>query len=400
VNARVAALFDGVAISWLAAAESDRLAPLLEHAQRLGRIGGWEELLDTGAVHWTEATFALFGSDTRSPVRLAELHQRVPAEDVPSVEAFRARLLLDKMPAAAAFRVIRSDDDSVRQIRASAEPVLDTTGTLIAVHGVYQDVSARYHTEVALAVTLDRLTDSEQRAEEEHRLALRLQRAITPLSSRPVATVGLAVTARYRPAGPGQLVSGDWYDAMELPTGKVMLTVGDVAGHGIDAVTGMVTLRNSLRGLALTGASPAALLGLLNGVAYHLTDDVLATAVCGLYDPVTRELRWARAGHLAPVLVRSGQAGQLPPPRGTLLGADAAASYPEATASLQEGDVLLLFSDGLVERKDQPIDESLDSLLRTAAVPVTDLDAYADMLVGESRSDTGDDACLLVVGLR
>ncbi|HEY2505334.1 MAG TPA: SpoIIE family protein phosphatase [Streptosporangiaceae bacterium] len=400
VNAHVAPLFDGVAITWLAAAESDRLAALLEHAQRLGRIGGWEELLDTGAVHWTEPTFALFGGELQHPVRLAELHQRVPAEDVPTVESFRARLLLDKMPATAAFRVIRGDDESVRQLRAFAEPVLDAAGTPVAIHGVYQDVSARYHTEMALAVTRDQLTDSEQRAAEEHQLALRLQRAITPLASRPVATPGLAVTARYRPAGAANLVGGDWYDAMELPAGKVMLTVGDVAGHGIDAVTGMVTLRNSLRGLALTGAGPAALLGLLNSVAYHLTDNVLGTAVCGLYDPVTRELQWARAGHLSPVLVRAGLPRQLTPPRGTLLGADATASYPEVTVTLQEGDVLLLFSDGLVERKDEPIDESLAALLRTAAGPVEDLEDYADMLVRESKSDTGDDACLLVVGLR
>ena len=64
------------------------------------------------------------------------------------------------------------------------------------------------------------------------------------------------MAARYRPAGPGNLVSGDWYDTVPLPSGDVLLVVGDIAGHGIDAVTGMVALRNCLRGLAITGAGP------------------------------------------------------------------------------------------------------------------------------------------------
>jgi hypothetical protein len=98
--------------------------------------------------------------------------------------------------------------------------------------------------------------------------------------------------------------------------------VGDIAGHGLDAVTGMVAVRNSLRGLAITGASPATLLDWLNRAAAHFTDGVLGTAICGLYDPADRTLRWARAGHLPPLLVRDGRAEQLPLPEGLLLGAD------------------------------------------------------------------------------
>ncbi len=102
---------------------------------------------------------------------------------------------------------------------------------------------------------------------------------------------------------------------MLLPSRQVLLVVGDIAGHGIDAVTGMVALRNCLRGLAITGAGPASLLGWLNEVACHLTDGIIGTAVCGLYDPAARTLRWARAGHLPPVLVRDGSATELPPAR-------------------------------------------------------------------------------------
>lgn len=398
VTARMTRLFDGVLMTLRPASEPERLAVLLSHAERLGRIGGWEEVLASGEAYWTEATFDLFG--VSAPVRLSELHRHVPDEDAPAVLAFRRRLLSDKVGAAAAFRITRNGDGSVRHIRAFAEPVLDASGQPVAVHGAYQDVSARYHTEVALAVTRGQLSESEQRAEEEHLLAIRLQEAITPHSSRLLEAGDLVVTARYRPAGEGHLVSGDWYDAVPLPTGQVLLAVGDVAGHGIDAVTGMVALRNSLRGLAVTGPDPGRLLALLNNVSAELTNGVLGTAVCAVYDPPSRTLRWARAGHLPIILVRAGRARQLQQPKGVLLGASADADYGEATTTLEPGDALLLYTDGLIEQRGTPLDDCLQALVEIASRPVADIDAFADLLAAEAASDTGDDACLLVVTVR
>ena len=400
MDVRITRLYGGVVIAWRRADEVERLTALLEQAQRLGRIGGWEENLLTGDVVWTEPTFALFGQRRGAPVSVADLDAHVPSDDVPEVERFRHALLREKRGAAAAFRVIRADDQSVRQMRAFAEPVIDPAGTVVAVRGAYQDMSADYHTQVAFAATRDRLADTEERAEEDRRLALRLQQAITPRSAEPVETPGLEVAARYRPAGPGSLVSGDWYDTVLLPTQQILLVVGDIAGHGIDAVTGMVALRNCLRGLAITGAGPAALLGWLNNIACHLTDGIIGTAVCGLYDPASRSLRWAHAGHLPPILVRDGVARELPIPEGVLLGAVPDVSYQEATASLQTGDVLALFTDGLIERRDRDIDDSLESLMRIASAPVGDIGSFADHLLSQSRSDTSDDACLVVVHVR
>ncbi len=399
-SVRIASLADGIAISLRHAAEADRLAALLGHAQRLGRFGGWEENLTAGTVHWSQAMFTLFGLPADQPVRLSQLHTQVVSEDAGAVETFRGRLLRDKVATAAVFRVIRKDDASVRQVRAFAEPVTDHYGELVAVRGAYQDISTHYHTELALAATRDLLSDTEERRDEEHRLALRLQQAITPQSSHPVEAAGLEVAARYRPAGAGHLVSGDWYDTVMLPSKQVMLAVGDVAGHGIDAVTGMVALRNCLRGLTITGAGPACLLTWLNEIACHLTDDILGTAICGLFDPADGLLRWARAGHLPAVLVRDAKAELLPQPQGVLLGVDSQATFSEATIRLRLGDTLLLFTDGLIERRDASIDECLDDLLQVASRPVTDLDEYADLLVARAGSDTGDDACLVAVTLR
>jgi serine phosphatase RsbU (regulator of sigma subunit) len=401
LEVRVTPLYDGVVIAWRHADEVERLTALLQQAQRLGRIGGWEENLLTGEVLWTDATFALFGQAPGTPVPIAELDAHVPADDVAIAAGFRDALLKENRQAAAAFRVIRTDDLSIRQMRAFAEPVTDRAGTLIAVRGAYQDVSADYHTQVAFAATRDRLADTEERAEEEHRLALRLQRAITPRTAVPVPTPGLDVAARYRPAGPGSLVSGDWYDTVPLPDGQIFLAVGDIAGHGIDAVTGMVALRNCLRGLAITGAGPADLLDWLNKIAFHLTDGIIGTAVCGLFDPRTRSLRWARAGHLPPVLVRDGAAQTLPLPDGVLLGADPEARFTEETLPLRPGDALVLFTDGLIERHDEPIDDSLEGLLRLAeAAASPDIHGFADRLLSQARSDTSDDACLVAVSVR
>jgi PAS domain-containing protein len=400
---RIARLYDGVAIAWRGSNDADRLAMMLEHAQRLGRIGGWEENVRTGEVSWTGAAFALFGLPPGEPLGVADLPAHVLADDVPAVLGFREALLRGRMESAAAFRVVRADDGSVRQIRAYGEPVTDATGTVIAMRGVYQDVSAEFHTRLAFAAAQEQLADSEERAAEEHRLAIRLQEAITPRSAardEPVEAAGLDVAARYRPSGKGSLVSGDWYDTVLLPSKKVLLVVGDIAGHGLDAVTGMVAVRNSLRGLAITGAGPGALLDWLNRAASHFTDGVLGTAICGLYDPSDRSLRWARAGHLPPILVRDGRAEELPLPEGLLLGADPDARYTEEVAALRLGDTLLMFTDGLIERRDEPIDEAVATLLRVASRPVGDIGSYADHLLAEAASNTGDDACLVAVRVR
>lgn len=397
---RIAPFCDGVAITWRAAGESDRLAALLDLAERLGRIGSWQEDRVTGDVLWTDHAFELLNRPHGRPVRLDGLDKHVLADDGPAVAAFRDRVLRQHEAATAAFGVIRPDDGTVRQLRAVAEPVTGPDGELIAVRGAYQDISPQLHTQIAFDATREQLTDAQQLAAEERRLAIRLQQAITPQASQLVGSAGLDVAARYRPAESDSLVSGDWYDAVVLPGKQVLIAVGDVAGHGLDAVTGMVALRNYLRGLAVTGAGPAQLLGWLNGAACELADGLFATAICALYDPVSRVLRWARAGHLPPLLVRDGTADLLPLPSGVVLGADSASGYSEAEVSLLPGDVLLLFTDGLVESRVVPLDQSLAELRQRASQRVEDVGRFADEIMASSTSDTGDDACLLAVSIR
>ncbi len=399
---RVARFFDGVIFTWHREGLDGRLAALLDHAQRLGRLGGWEENLVTGTVRWTDSAFELFGlaAHPGAEIRLADLHSYVMAADKPVVKRFRHNLPGQREALTATFRVVHPDDRSIRQIRVFAEPVADAAGQVVALRGAFQDVSAHYQTQVALAATRDQLADSEQRVAEEHLLALRLQQAIMPPDEEPVEAAGIDVAVRYRPVGEGHLVGGDWYDTLLLPSKDVLLVVGDVAGHGIDAVTGMVAARNSLRGLAITGAGPAELIRMLNGVMCDLTSGVVGTVVCGLYNPDTHVLRWARAGHLPPVLVRDGTAAELPLPGGVLLGMDPDAGYEEATQSLRPGDSLLLFTDGLIERRGDSIVDVLKEFVATLGPEEMTAAAQADQVLANAVSDTEDDACLVVVRIR
>ncbi|MFF6814446.1 SpoIIE family protein phosphatase [Streptomyces sp. NPDC012403] len=388
----------GILFIWRIEDETARLASLLQHAQRLGRIGGFEENLLTGEITWNGQLFDLYGRPPSSlPVPLEELPAHAHPDDAVTIGRFLRTLLHHRRPASAAFRLQRPDGVT-RHIRVVAEPVLDTDGRLLTIRGAYQDISAQHWTEVALAATRDQLAHTEQQASERDRLALQLQRAIMPPTQAPLQVPDLDVAVRYRPAEAEQLVGGDWYDAVVLPSRLVLLCVGDVAGHGIEAATSMVVLRNALRGLAVTGAGPGQLLSWLNIVAHHLTGGVTATAVCGLYDPASRTLRWARAGHLPPVLVRGSVAAPLPLVRGLLLGAVPEAAYEESEVQLAAEDNLLMYTDGLIERRDRSVEESLAHLLTTAASAPGTLDQRLDRLLTYSRSDTDDDTC--IVGIR
>ncbi|MBT2440337.1 SpoIIE family protein phosphatase [Streptomyces sp. ISL-36] len=388
---------DSVLLIWRIEDETARLASLLQHAQRLGRIGGFEENVLTGDITWNGQLFDLYGRDAaEAPVSLRDLTTHAHPDDAGAIGRFLQAVLHHRRATSTAFRLLRPDGVT-RHIRVIAEPVLDPDGRLLAVRGAYQDISSQHWTEVALAATRDQLAVTEQESAEHNRLALQLQHAIMPPSKAPLDAPGLDVAVRYRPAETESLVGGDWYDAVVLPSKKILLCVGDIAGHGIDAATGMVVLRNALRGLAVTGAGPGQLLSWLNIVAHHLTERVTATAVCGVFDPETRTLRWARAGHLPPVLIRGTRATTLPLLKGLLLGALAEAEYEEAEFQLEAEDTVLMYTDGLVERRDTSVQDSLAQLLTMAQMPADSLERRLDMLLTQSKSDTDDDTCLIGV---
>ncbi len=213
------------------------------------------------------------------------------------------------------------------------------------------------------------------------------------------AVQGAQLAACSVPGGRTQRVGGDWYDAINLPTGEVLLVVGDVAGHDLSAASAMGQLRNSLRAYALLDASPAGVLTRVNGAAHLLDLSDLATCLCAVLDPVTMRIRWASAGHPPPLVVgadggRRLLAGEPGPPLGVIPTAD----YQERSVQLEYGDSLLLFSDGLVERRGVSIDVGL-STLQTVTLPRLTPEAMCEHLIAtmlDGTPDHDDVTCLLV----
>jgi serine phosphatase RsbU (regulator of sigma subunit) len=251
-----------------------------------------------------------------------------------------------------------------------------------------------------LAEARDLLADSERRAAESRELALGLQRAIMPSGVSLVAAAGVDVSARCCPARRDDLVAGDWYDAFQLPGGDSLFVVGDIAGHGVEAVAGMVAVRNALRGLAVTGAEPGELIGQLNYAACLFGEGMTGTVICGRYARRSGVLRWARAGHLPPVLVRGGTATIQPMPEGMLLGVELDAKYEQFFLQLRSEDTLLFYTDGLIERRAACISDGLAEFAAAAAPAAPDLDTHVARILASAASDTGDDACLLAVRVR
>jgi len=143
------------------------------------------------------------------------------------------------------------------------------------------------------------------------------------------------------------------------------------------------------------------MLNWLGTVAHHMSGSVVtATVICGIYDPEDRTLRWARAGHPPPLLLRDGATVIPPMPEGILLGALGDARYGEQTLQLQSGDILLLYTDGLIERRDRDIEESLNDLVGLVKPAVGTLEEQLEYLLLHSNADTDDDTCLIGVRVR
>lgn len=231
---------------------------------------------------------------------------------------------------------------------------------------------------------------------QERHVTLELQRAILPLHEAPFDLPGLRAVVRYLPASADSRVGGDWYITAEMPGGSVLLAIGDVAGHGLDAAAGMARLRGALAGLAITGASPERLVGWLNDLVHHVAPEHTASVMAGDFDPESRDLTWAQAGHPPPLLVRGSCARPLGQPAGILLGAGHG-GYEAMTMRLEPADIVLLYSDGLVERRNRSLDEGLSMLARAAAGISDPEQLIAAVLDALSSADSEDDTCLVAL---
>jgi serine phosphatase RsbU (regulator of sigma subunit) len=249
-----------------------------------------------------------------------------------------------------------------------------------------------------------RLETERRRAHATRSLAESLQRS---LLTDPPQPDHLQIGVRYRPAAQEAQVGGDWYDAFLSPDGATTLVIGDVTGHDRTAAAVMGQVRNLLRGVAhALDARPATVLTALDRAMHGLGMTTLVTAVlarveqsAGQAPTGERTLRWSNAGHPPPVLVGAdGRARLLARPRNLLLGVDPDADRTEDTVPLRPGDTVVLYTDGLVERRDGTLDEGLDRLV-TAATELSGspVDTLCDDLLTRMAPDAADDVALLVL---
>jgi serine phosphatase RsbU (regulator of sigma subunit) len=254
-----------------------------------------------------------------------------------------------------------------------------------------------------------------------------LQRAVLPQTLPHLDRVRLA--ARYLPAGRDIGIGGDWYDANVLADGALSLVVGDVGGHGLQAVSAMAELRHAARAYALQSQAPADITTQLSANLGSRPDDPLATVVVAHLDPATRRLTWSCAGHPPPLLLApvgpvprsSGREGPeagdpgdpgnddsagtdtryLEEVHGPILGADAGAVYGQSSVELPPRAGLLLYTDGLVERRDRSLTVQLSALAAaatTAPEPYEDPGSLCDHLLRTiAPAEREDDLCLLAV---
>ncbi|OBA64319.1 histidine kinase [Mycobacterium sp. 1100029.7] len=226
------------------------------------------------------------------------------------------------------------------------------------------------------------------------RVAETVQRSLLP-ESIPTLESWL-LSAYYEPAAGGN-VGGDWYDAFELRDGRLILLIGDVAGHGITAAGTMAQLRNALRAQLFTGATPAEALNQLNEFCVHMLPSAFATVIAARVDLESGQVEAACAGHLIPYLTSSASGAvlapiELCPPIGIR-----GVTYVPSAFTLEPGHGLVMYSDGLVERRGEVIDEGLDRLADTLGRAG---DASASRIWTAMASGNIDDDVTIVALLR
>ncbi len=235
----------------------------------------------------------------------------------------------------------------------------------------------------ALAAQLDRAAASA------------LQRSLLPTALPAVD--GVSMAARYVP-GTGN-VGGDWYDVFVLPSGELCAVIGDVAGSGLRAAAIMGRIRSALRAYALETSDPADILSRLERKLHYFEPDAMVTVLCAVFSPALDKIRVSSAGHLPPVLACPGfPAGPADVTADLLIGLAAARPRHVTTLDLPPGAMLCLYTDGLVERRDRPLDDGI-SRLSCAVIPGDpDTSCAAVMAAMTDFSPNSDDVALLMIG--
>ena len=254
--------------------------------------------------------------------------------------------------------------------------------------------AADVETAEQLALQVSQVVDKAQRYEFEADTSHTLQANLLPPA--PPTVPGLSVAVRYLAASRGVDIGGDFYDVAAMPGDTVAVAVGDVVGHDITAAATMGQLRAVYRALLVDRPEPSAVIDRLQASWPLLGLQRMATALFATLDPVSGRLRIASAGHPPPVLVVDGTASLLPVQPSRMLGAPPASSAVEWVGVLPPGGTVLLYTDGLVERRTADLDEGLASLLSVVSEPFSSPDELCERVLAAMAAGYRDDDVALL----
>jgi len=355
----------------------------LAEAQQVALFGSWEWLIPEDRVTWSDEMYRIHGHEPQAfPLDLARAVEQVVEDDLERIRRNTEAALRSggnhDIPTIE-YRIVRSDL-AERVLVGKARLMVGPTGEPLRMVGTVQDI-----------------TDDRQ-AEREHRIAATLQRSLLP--DRLPEIPGVTLAARYVPATTGLEIGGDWYDVLQLPNGHVGVGIGDVAGHGLPAASTMGQLRMALRAYAMEEESPARVVIRLHQLVQKLPISEMATLVYLVFDPDSGSVTYANAGHPPPLAIPAEgdpsylQEGLAPP----LGAAPAPDLYTESVFQLVNGSTLLLFTDGLVERRGVSLREGLERLRNEARAVGPELDLLCDHLLGSFLGkDASDDVALIAL---
>ncbi|MHB1538619.1 MAG: PP2C family protein-serine/threonine phosphatase [Solirubrobacteraceae bacterium] len=248
----------------------------------------------------------------------------------------------------------------------------------------------------ALALSLD-ATARENRAlyREQRSIAQTLQHSLLP--EKLPKLDGLTACARYVSAAAGVDIGGDWYDLLAVSEQEALLMIGDVAGHGLQAASTMAALRHTMLAYAAQDPSPARVLERLAEFVSSAERPHFATTVCILLDRGRRRLVLASAGHPPPLLIEAGRARFVEIAQGMPIGVARSATYRETSLSIADGATLILYTDGLIERRGESLDVGMKRLRLAADAEHSGLEQLIDRLARELASENNDDTAILGV---
>ncbi len=247
-----------------------------------------------------------------------------------------------------------------------------------------------------LAEELDRLAaENRRRYIEQRSIAHTLQQALLPATLPQLR--GLRVSAQYVPAQAGGDVGGDWYDIVAIDERRALLVIGDVSGHGIEAATTMALVRHATLAYIAQDPRPGVVLGKLSEFVRGVTGGYFATVLCALVDIDAHRLTISSAGHLPPLLLDGGHVEYVKVSAEPPIGFPHKASFREETVSVPAGATLVAFTDGLVERRGEVLDEGLARLREMAMRERLDEDLLARLARELTPDDHRDDTALVSI---